>query len=197
MAYYVGEEIRVASDGKEKKVFVFSCVPKNVREQYEQYKKQVAERTPELTKIAEEAIQANQKLTAESHQLLSTLYNEIANEKVQHPDFKGGTYWTNPFINAAEKVGKHIRILALDAILEQLKKAGYLYSPDDLKFLRGLVENNSGFWVTNKNSPFQFNIRLDMNNVYVTPFGTQNQHGQKTYPYSQISSLPQILSSFD
>jgi len=38
---------------------------------------------------------------------------------------------------------------------------------------------------------------MDMNNIYVTPFGETKQHGEKKYPYSQILSLPQILSSFD
>jgi hypothetical protein len=197
MAYYVGEETRVTPDGKQEKVFVFSCVPKEIRERYEQYKKQAAQRKLELTKIADEAIKTNQTLTTESHQLLLNLYNEIANEKIERPDISDGkNYSVRPFTDVAEKVGDHIRILALDTALQQLKQAGYQFFPDDLNFLKYLVgDRRSGFWVSDNNS--QFNIRMDMNNIYVTPFGETKQHGEKKYPYSQILSLPQILSSFD
>jgi hypothetical protein len=192
----VGEETRVIPDGKEKKVFVFSCVPKDVRERWQQYKKQVSQKTSELTKIVDEAIQTNQKLTTESHQMLLSLYNGIINEEVEHPDIDGKNYSVKPFTDVAGKIGDHIRILALDAVLEKIKKGGYEPSITDLKFLRYLVGNSHSAFGISDSGGSQFWIRIDMDNIYVTPL-RKKQHGEKKYPYSQISSLPQIISSFD
>jgi hypothetical protein len=189
----MGKEIREVS-GVEKEVYVVSISPEELKGCKIADSEEIIQRGEEVTKFVDEEIESNQNSTLEAIEKIKSLYNFLNSLLDESPNWSTILpYQTN---ESREKLASHARLLVLNYLLKEVGKIGYKPSLN-VDFLKEFVGHRPEFTFAisdGKNS--EFFVSIDNENVYLMPLG-KKQHGSFSYPYSKLSSLSQIISSFD
>ena len=162
------------------------------------YKKYYAEegaKASELNAVVDEAIQTTKEFTPDAIPHLTSLYSWIMNTTMQKP-FESKP--VKPFWEIAERIAAHVPKLmpkAAEYLIKEAEKAGYKPSLN-LQTLLSFFEHKADIPFSMFNGKDEYWVSLNENGFYVCKLDGK-PHGATLYPYSKLSSVSQILLSFD